>query len=137
NDAACRSAGLHAKDRAGSPEGLRYRNLKRALRLSGNRPQKGVGIVGCVRVFCLLSLVFCLLSFVYCNAPASRRRNNPTSVTMPIVCDEPRSASLVTTAGLMSTQTRRTHAGSILPTPIPCSIVDSTSTSETPCSAAE
>src|SRR5205823_6076372 len=37
-----------------------------------------------------------------CSAPASCRRNNPTSVTIPIVCDEPRSASLVTTAGLMS-----------------------------------
>ena len=34
-------------------------------------------------------------------------------MTRPIVCDEPRSASLVTTAGLMSTQTSRTQAGSI------------------------
>ena len=51
---------------------------------------------------------------------------------MPIVCDDPRSASLVTTAGLMSTQTTCTHAGSMLPTPMPCSIVDSTSTSPTP-----
>ena len=35
----------------------------------------------------------------------------PTSVTSPIVCDDPRSASLVTTAGLMSTHTTGTHAG--------------------------
>src|SRR5438132_1388745 len=36
----------------------------------------------------------------------------------------------------MSTQTTRTRAGSMLPTPIPCSIVDSTNTRSTPASAA-
>ena len=52
-----------------------------------------------------------------------------------MVCDDPRSASFVTTAGLMSTQTTGTHAGSMLPTPIPCSIVDSTMTSPADASA--
>ena len=42
----------------------------------------------------------------------------PTSVTTPTVCIEPRSLSFVTTAGLMSTHTTRTHDGSMLPTPI-------------------
>ena len=57
---------------------------------------------------------------------ASWCKNRPTSVTSPIVCDDPRSASFVTTAGLMSTHTTGTQAGSMLPTPIPCSIDDST-----------
>ena len=47
-----------------------------------------------------------------------RCRKRPTSVTTPTVCMEPRSASLVTTAGLMSTHTTRTHDGSMLPTPM-------------------
>ena len=49
-----------------------------------------------------------------------------------IVCDEPRSASLVTTAGLMSTHTIFTHDGSMFPTPMPCSIVESARTRPTP-----
>ncbi len=53
------------------------------------------------------------------------------SVTMPTVCDDPRSPSLVTTAGLMSMQTTRTADGSMLPTPMPCSMLASISTSET------
>ena len=55
---------------------------------------------------------------------------------MPMVWDDPRSASLVTTAGLMSTHTILTHDGNMLPTPMPCSIVDSASTSPTSSSAA-
>src|SRR5262245_23900892 len=39
------------------------------------------------------------------SASASSRRNNPTSVTTPTACAEPRSTSFVTTAGLMSTHT--------------------------------
>src|SRR5207245_8107515 len=46
---------------------------------------------------------------------ASSRRKDSTSVTRPRVWEEPRSASLVTTAGLMSTQTVFTTAGSRLP----------------------
>src|SRR5262249_6316700 len=63
-------------------------------------------------------------------------RKRPTSVTTPTVCIEPRSASFVTTAGLMSTQTTRTHEGSMLPTPMLCNIDDSISTSCTFWSAA-
>ena len=44
---------------------------------------------------------------------------------MPIVCVDPRSESLVTTAGLISTHTTLTHDGSMLPTPMLCSIDDS------------
>ena len=53
---------------------------------------------------------------------------------MPAVCDDPRSASFVTTAGLMSTHTTRTHAGSMLPTPMLWSMDDSMITSFAPCS---
>jgi hypothetical protein len=48
----------------------------------------------------------------------SRLRNRPTSVTTPTLSMEPRSASFVTTAGLISTQTSRTPAGVMLPTPM-------------------
>ena len=44
---------------------------------------------------------------------------------MPTVCQLPRSASLVTTAGLMSTHTVVVDAGSMLPVAIECSIVES------------
>ena len=46
------------------------------------------------------------LDLSYSSAPSrasSRFRNSPTSVTMPVDSTEPRSASFVTTAGLMST----------------------------------
>src|SRR5690242_6422064 len=49
------------------------------------------------------------------RAAASALRNSSTSVTSPIACAVPRSAILVTTAGLMSTATQRTAAGSRLP----------------------
>ena len=52
-----------------------------------------------------------------------------------MVCDDPRSISFVTTAGLMSTQTILTHDGSMLPTPMPCSMDDSTTTIPTSASA--
>ena len=45
------------------------------------------------------------------------------SVTTPRACDEPRSASLVTVAGLMSTQTSGIDAGSRLPVATECSMV--------------
>src|SRR4051794_18866101 len=40
------------------------------------------------------------------------RRKGSTSVTRPTVWNEPRSLSLMTVEGLMSTQTTLTHAGS-------------------------
>src|SRR5262245_28125348 len=46
----------------------------------------------------------------------SARKKGSTSVTRPTVWKEPRSASLMTVEGLMSTQTTFTHAGSRLPT---------------------
>ena len=58
-------------------------------------------------------------------------QEQPVSVTMPTVCDDPRSPSLVTTAGLMSIQTTRTADGSMLPTPMPCSMLASMSTIDT------
>src|SRR6266545_4771654 len=63
---------------------------------------------------------------------ASSRKNDSTSVTSPIDCQLPRSASLVTTAGLMSTQTVRTPAGSMLPVAMEWSIVDSRRAMRTP-----
>ena len=45
------------------------------------------------------------------------------SVTTPRACEEPRSASLITVAGLMSTQTSGTEAGSRFPVATECSIV--------------
>ena len=44
-------------------------------------------------------------------------------MTTPTVWEEPRSLSLVTTAGLMSTHTTRTQEGSMFPTPMECSMV--------------
>src|SRR5207302_32051 len=61
------------------------------------------------------------------SAATSSRRNDSTSVTRPTDCQDPRSLSLVTTAGLMSTQTVRVLAGSRLPVAIECSIVESIS----------
>ncbi len=66
------------------------------------------------------------------SASASVRRNRPTSVTMPMAWPEPRSASFVTTAGLMSTQMVRTQAGIMLPVAMECSMVESMITSEAP-----
>ena len=59
------------------------------------------------------------------SSSASCSTNSPTSVTTPIVWKLPRSASLVTTAGLMSTHTVCTAAGSRLPVAIECSMVES------------
>src|SRR5258708_3316163 len=56
------------------------------------------------------------------NVLASRSRNKPTSVTTPTACPVPRSLTLVTTAGLISTQTILTQLGSMLPTAIEWSI---------------
>jgi len=53
-----------------------------------------------------------------------------SAIPMPTVCEDPRSASLVTTAGLMSTQMTRTEDGSMLPTPIPWSMLARISTSD-------
>ena len=63
------------------------------------------------------------------SASASRCRKSPTSVTTPTVCIDPRSLSFVTTAGFMSTHTTRTQEGSMLPTPMLCSIDESINTS--------
>ena len=48
--------------------------------------------------------------------------NRPTSVTMPSAWWLPRSASLVTTAWLMSTQNVSMPAGRMLPVAMPCSV---------------
>src|SRR5713101_8261812 len=53
----------------------------------------------------------------------STRRNGSTSVTKPTDWNVPRSASFVTVAGLISTQTVFTDAGSKLPTAMECSVV--------------
>src|ERR1700730_299783 len=68
---------------------------------------------------------------------ASRSRNRPTSVTTPTACPVPRSLTLVTTAGLISTQTILTQLGSMLPTAIEWSIEPRQSTRPAPfnCSA--
>jgi hypothetical protein len=63
-----------------------------------------------------------------CYFPSARsltssRKNGSASVTMPTVWMLPRSMSLVTVAGLMSTQATRTQAGSKLPTAMECSMV--------------
>src|SRR4029453_399037 len=52
------------------------------------------------------------------SSSANAPRNRPTSVTTPVAWAEPRSASLVTVDGLMSTQTSGTEAGSRLPVAI-------------------
>src|SRR5579872_5964744 len=57
------------------------------------------------------------------SAAQSSRKNAAASVTRPIVWNEPRSESFVTLAGLMSTFTTRTVAGSMFPTAIECSSV--------------
>lgn len=53
------------------------------------------------------------------------RRNGSISVTTGIVWKEPRSLSLMTVDGLMSTHTTLTHAGNRFPTATECSMVDS------------
>jgi alkanesulfonate monooxygenase SsuD/methylene tetrahydromethanopterin reductase-like flavin-dependent oxidoreductase (luciferase family) len=52
------------------------------------------------------------------SSSARAPRNRPTSVTTPVAWAEPRSASLVTVEGLMSTHTSGTEAGSRLPVAI-------------------
>src|SRR6266542_2626976 len=61
--------------------------------------RRGVKATG----FFLLSSVSSVVEYAQsaASADASWRRNSPTSVTIPTVCDDPRSASFVTTAGLM------------------------------------
>src|SRR5207237_1942105 len=76
------------------------------------------------------------LSYPASNASTSSRRKESTSVTRPMLCQLPRSASLVTTAGFMSTQTVCTAAGRRLPVAIECSIVESISAIRTSGSAA-
>ena len=66
------------------------------------------------------------------SSPAKERRNGSTSVTRPIVWNVPRSPSLITVAGLMSTQTTFTQAGSRLPVAIECSAVAIRSAKPTP-----
>src|SRR3989338_5572732 len=56
------------------------------------------------------------------RARVSSRRNDSVSETMPMPWNVPRSASFVTTAGLMSTQTVFTVAGSRLPVAMACSV---------------
>src|SRR5206468_10116942 len=57
------------------------------------------------------------------SSVARLRRNGSTSVTRPTVWNVPRSLSLVTVAGLMSTETTLTQAGSRLPVAIECRAV--------------
>src|SRR5207253_178676 len=81
----------------------------------------------------------CRVLYPWCpvsTTRASSRKNDSTSVTSPTDCQLPRSASLVTTAGLMSTHTVRTPAGSMLPVAMECSIVESIKAMRTPPSAA-
>src|ERR1700722_5348575 len=68
---------------------------------------------------------------------ASSPRNWPTSVTMPTACPVPRSLTLVTTAGLMSTHTILTQLGSMFPVAMECSMDPRHSTKPAPlsCSA--
>src|SRR5439155_9924697 len=66
------------------------------------------------------------------RAAASSRRNSPTSVTMPRAWWLPRSASLVTTAWLMSTQYVSTPAGSRLPVAMAWSVEASMRATVTP-----
>src|SRR5438552_12716519 len=53
---------------------------------------------------------------------ASSRRNDAASITRPMACKLPRSASLVGTAGFTSTQTVGTEAGNKLPVATACSV---------------
>src|SRR5208282_3783203 len=68
---------------------------------------------------------------------ARRSRKIPASVTTPSAWPEPRSLSLVATAGLMSTHTVFTQPGSMLPAAMECSIEPRHSTRPAPrrCSA--
>src|SRR6476469_7462652 len=74
-------------------------------------------------------------SLIHWSFRASWWTKRPVSVTTPIVWAEPRSTSLVTTDGLMSTHTTFVHEGSMLPTPMPWSMVDSTTAMPTSASA--
>ena len=72
------------------------------------------------------SAFICGSSCIFSSASTSctsARRNGSTSVTRPTVWKLPRSLSLMTVEGLMSTQTTLTQAGSRLPTATECSVV--------------
>src|SRR4029453_5442075 len=66
------------------------------------------------------------------SSSANAPRNRPTSVTTPVAWAEPRSASLVTVDGLMSTQTSGTEAGSRLPVAIEWSMAATIRADPTP-----
>src|SRR3977135_2173140 len=68
-----------------------------------------------------------------CNCVRNSRKKYPTSVTKDVDCQVPRSESLVTEDGFISTQTVRRPAGNRLPTATECSVVASISTKSTPC----
>src|SRR5262245_25634247 len=57
------------------------------------------------------------------TSPTSARKKGSTSVTRPTVWNEPRSESLITVLGLISTQTTLTQAGRRLPTAMEWSVV--------------
>ena len=78
-----------------------------------------------VRFNACLGMLVCVLPVLFISLRASlrsRSRNRPTSVTTPTACPVPRSLTLVGTAGLMSTQTIFTQAGSMFPTAMECSM---------------
>src|SRR5579871_141829 len=95
------------------------------------RANAGLGMFICVLFF-----HFALAAPLH-NCLASKPRNCPTSVTTPTAWPVPRSLTLVTTAGLMSTHTILTQLGSMLPVAIECSIDPRHSTRPAPfsCSA--
>src|SRR5205807_2461383 len=67
---------------------------------------------------------------------ASSRRNDAASITRPMACKLPRSASLVGTAGFTSTQTVGTDAGNKLPVATACNVEATSRASSTPGRAA-
>src|SRR5579871_1218882 len=98
-------------------------------------------VLGRLSLSLALSLSLSLSLSLYGNFPLegynprsaqSSLRKPSTSMTRPMAWKLPRSESLVTTAGLISTHTVVTPADSRLPVAMPCSIDDSTSTRSAP-----
>lgn len=82
-----------SKGRGRNPSGSRSQRTSFATWKSGSVRRPNVGFAS---FYAAESL----------QASANRFKKSPTSVTIPVDSREPRSASLVTTAGLMSTQIR-------------------------------
>src|SRR5437899_5726848 len=121
----CRTAGLLYHCRQGIPLHTRHRGIGPPLDI-----HPGIDLEGD-----LIMIRWAHREAAHSFHPkwrASSRRNDAASITRPMACKLPRSASLVATAGSTSTQTVGTEAGNKLPVAPACSVEATNRANSTP-----